>query len=66
TAAAQARWYGLDETSIMTSFMPLFHVAGMQASMSAGLYAGAALVIMTRWNRDLIPTLFARHRVTWW
>ncbi len=66
TAAAQAKWYGLDETSVMTSFMPMFHVAGMQASMSAGLYAGASLVIMTRWNRDLIPSLFARHRVTWW
>jgi fatty-acyl-CoA synthase len=66
TAAAQARWYGIDETSVMTSFMPMFHVAGMQASMSAGIYAGAALVIMTRWDRDLIPDLFIRHRVTWW
>lgn len=66
TAAAQARWYGLNEHSVMTCFMPLFHVAGMQASMSAGLYAGAALVLMTRWDRDLIPALFKRHRVTWW
>lgn len=66
TAAAQAKWYRLDETGVMTSFMPLFHVAGMQASMSAGLFAGAALVLMTRWNRDLIPTLFRRHHVTWW
>lgn len=66
TAAAQAKWYGLDETSVMTSFMPLFHVAGMQASMSAGLLSGAALVIMTRWDKDLIPVLFTRHNVTWW
>ncbi|WP_210188910.1 long-chain-fatty-acid--CoA ligase [Mesorhizobium sp. YR577] len=66
TAAAQAKWYGVDETSVMTSFMPLFHVAGMQASMSAGIFAGAALVIMTRWDRDLIPALFTRHHVTWW
>lgn len=66
TAAAQAKWYGVTESSVMTSFMPLFHVAGMQASMSAGLFAGAALVLMTRWNRDLIPALFRRHKVTWW
>jgi len=66
TAAAQAKWYGVDETAVMTSFMPMFHVAGMQASMSAGIFAGAALVIMTRWDRDLIPALFARHQVTWW
>lgn len=66
TAAAQAVWYTIGPESVMTSFMPLFHVAGMQASMSAGLFAGATLVLMTRWNRDLIPTLFRRHRVTWW
>jgi len=66
TAAAQARWYGLSELSVMSCFMPLFHVAGMQASMSAGLFAGAALVLMTRWDPDLIPALFTRHRVTWW
>jgi len=66
TAAAQAKWYGLDETSVMTAFMPLFHVAGMQVSMSAGLLAGAALVIMSRWDKTLIPTLFERHGVTFW
>lgn len=66
TAAAQAQWYGLDETSVVTAFMPMFHVAGMQNSMSAGLFAGAALVIMTRWDKSLIPTLFERHGVTLW
>jgi fatty-acyl-CoA synthase len=66
TAAAQAKWYGLDETSVVTAFMPLFHVAGMQASMSAGLFAGAALVIMSRWDKSLIPALFERHGVTYW
>lgn len=66
TAAAQTKWYRLDETSVMTAFMPLFHVAGMQASMSAGLLAGAALVLMTRWDRELIPALFERHGVTFW
>lgn len=66
SAVAQAVWYGLDETDVMTSFMPLFHVAGMQASMNAGLHAGAALVVMTRWDRDLIPRWFERHGVTWW
>ena len=66
TAIAQARWYGLRDDSVLTAFMPLFHVAGMQASMNAGLYAGGALVIMTRWNSDLIPELFERHGVTFW
>jgi len=66
TAVAQARWYRLDETSVLTAFMPLFHVAGMQASMAAGLFAGAALVVMTRWDKALVPALFSRHKVTFW
>jgi fatty-acyl-CoA synthase len=65
-AKAQAMWYRLDGTDVMTSFMPLFHVAGMMASMAAGLYAGASLILMTRWDAEAIPTLFRRHRPTWW
>lgn len=66
TAIAQAKWYRMSEQSVLTAFMPLFHVAGMQASMGAGLYAGGALVLMTRWNRDLVAPLFIRHGVTFW
>ena len=66
TAASQAKWYGTDATSVLTSFMPMFHVAGMQASMGMGLYAGAALVIMTRWDKDLIPACSSVIGVTYW
>ncbi|MEI4487375.1 long-chain-fatty-acid--CoA ligase [Frigidibacter sp. MR17.14] len=66
TALAQAKWYGITPDSVMTAFMPLFHVAGMQASMSNALSQGATLLLMTRWNRDLIPSLFLRHGVTFW
>jgi fatty-acyl-CoA synthase len=66
TGSLQAKWYGITPDSVMTAFMPLFHVAGMQASMSSGLSAGATLVLMTRWNRDLISPLFLRHGVTFW
>lgn len=66
TAAGQALWYGMDETSVLTAFMPLFHVAGMQFSMAAGLFAGAALVLTTRWDKALVPALLSRHRVTHW
>ena len=65
-AKAQVAWYRLDRQSVMTSFMPLFHVAGMMASMAAGIYAGAALILMTRWDAEAIPALFRRHRPTWW
>jgi fatty-acyl-CoA synthase len=63
---AQMRWYRLDSRSVMTSFMPLFHVAGMMASMTSAIQCGAALILMTRWDAEAIPALFRRHRPTWW
>jgi len=66
TALLQARWYGLGHDDVMTGFMPLFHVAGMQGSMNAAIVAGATLVLMARWDRDLIPDLFEAHGVTFW
>jgi fatty-acyl-CoA synthase len=66
TAVLQARWYGMGPDDVMTGFQPFFHVAGMQGSMNAAIVAGATLVIMARWNRDLIPDLFESHGVTFW
>jgi fatty-acyl-CoA synthase len=63
---AQVRWYRLGSQSVMTSFMPLFHVAGMMASMTSAIQCGAALILMTRWDAETIPALFRRHRPTWW
>jgi fatty-acyl-CoA synthase len=66
TAVLQARWYRLGHDDVMTGFMPLFHVAGMQGSMNAAIVAGATLVLMARWDKDLIPDLFETHGVTFW
>jgi len=66
TAVLQVRWYGLGHNDVMTGFMPLFHVAGMQGSMNAAIVAGATLVLMARWDKDLIPDLFEAHGVTLW
>lgn len=66
TAVAQAKWYGFDDASVLSAFMPLFHVAGMQVSMNAGIYAGATLLLMARWDKTLIPPLFARYGATFW
>lgn len=66
TAVLQARWYRLGGADVMTGFMPLFHVAGMQGSMNAAIVAGATLVLMARWDKDMIPDLFEAHGVTFW
>jgi fatty-acyl-CoA synthase len=66
TAVLQARWYRLGQGDVMTGFQPLFHVAGMQGSMNAAIVAGATLVLLARWDKDLIPDLFATYGVTFW
>lgn len=67
TAFAQALWYGYGAPdTVLTAFMPLFHVAGMQVSMNGGIAAGVTMVVMTRWDRDLIPPLFETYDVTFW
>jgi fatty-acyl-CoA synthase len=66
TAIAQAAWYRYDDDSVVTGFMPMFHVAGMQVSLNGGIVAGATVVIMARWDRDLISPLFTRYGVTIW
>ncbi|MBE9606342.1 AMP-binding protein [Acetobacteraceae bacterium H6797] len=66
TAIAQAEWYGYDDDTVITGFMPMFHVAGMQVSLNGGIVSGATVVIMARWDRDLISPLFMRYGVTLW
>ncbi len=66
TAVLQTRWYGMGKDDVMTAFMPLFHVAGMQGSMNSAITAGATLVLTARWDKDIIPPLFERYGVTFW
>lgn len=66
TAVAQAVWYDFVDTTVITAFMPLFHVAGMQFSLNGGISAGVTMAMMARWDRALIPPLFKRYRVTHW
>ncbi len=46
--------------------LPLFHVTGMQHSMNSPLYSGGAVVLMTRWDRELAAELIQRYEVTHW
>lgn len=66
TAEAQMRLYRMTAEDAVTAFLTLFHVAGMQASMNAALLAGSEIVIMTRWDRDLVPVLLADRQVSFW
>jgi fatty-acyl-CoA synthase len=66
SAVAMAKWYEYDDDTVVSGFMPLFHVSGMQVSMNAGLAAGGTVVLMMRWDRDLVAPLFEAFGVTVW
>jgi fatty-acyl-CoA synthase len=51
---------------VSLAVLPFFHVTGMQVSMNAQIYSGAAIVILPRWDRDVAGQLITRYRVTTW
>ena len=59
-------WNPASGDSVMLTTLPLFHVTGMQNSMNGPLYAGATIVVMTRWDRHTAAELIQRHGVTHW
>ncbi len=62
-----AMWSGAAAADHVTLVvLPMFHVTGMQVSMNASIYAGATLIIMPRWDRELAAQLIASHKVTSW
>ena len=62
-----AIWSGAGSSDHVTLVvLPMFHVTGMQVSMNSSIYAGATLVIMPRWDRDIAGRLISLHRVTTW
>ncbi|HEV2238541.1 MAG TPA: long-chain fatty acid--CoA ligase [Ktedonobacterales bacterium] len=64
--AGGVTWSQASSESVVLAALPLFHVTGMQGSMNATIYRGAAAVLLTRWNRDAAAELIQRHRVTGW
>jgi fatty-acyl-CoA synthase len=51
---------------VILAVLPFFHVTGMQGSMNAAMFTGAALVILPRWDRDVAGQLITRYAVSSW
>ncbi len=52
--------------NVSLAVVPMFHATGMISVMHSCVYAGAAMVIMPRWDRDLAGRLISRWRITHW
>ena len=64
TTLTLAHWHDSRQDACVLSVLPLFHVTGMQNAMNAPIYAGATLVLLPRWNKDVAAELIKRHRIT--
>ena len=60
------RWYSAAAESVFLATLPMFHVTGMQFSMNGPLFAGATIVMLTRWDRAVAATCIERYQVTAW
>ncbi len=64
TAMGTTHWNDGRQDACTLSVLPLFHVTGMQNGMNAPIYAGATIVLLPRWNRDVAANLISRYGVT--
>jgi fatty-acyl-CoA synthase len=66
TAVGGALWEGMRPHSVVLSTAPMFHVTGMQHSLNAGIYSGATIALLPRWNPAVAGYMIERYRVTHW
>jgi fatty-acyl-CoA synthase len=64
TLISTVLWDGRHQEDCLLSVLPLFHVTGMQNCMNAAIYAGATMVVLPRWDRDVAAALIQRYHVT--
>ncbi|SFD64312.1 long-chain fatty acid--CoA ligase [Paracidovorax konjaci] len=65
-AVASSLWGTATSESVTLAVVPMFHITGMVSMMHSSIYAGATLVMMPRWDRDLAGRLISQYRVTNW
>jgi fatty-acyl-CoA synthase len=65
-AIASSVWGNATAENVTLLVVPMFHITGMVSLMHANIYAGAAMVVMPRWDRELAGRLISRWKVTTW
>jgi fatty-acyl-CoA synthase len=64
TAVALCAWSGVTADGVPLSVLPMFHVTGMQSGLNGPVWAGATVVVMSRWDREACARLIEHHRIT--
>lgn len=66
TLVGGVQWFGRTQDAVYLSVLPFFHVTGMAGSMNGPLFAGATIVILSRWDRDVAALCIQRQRIGIW
>jgi fatty-acyl-CoA synthase len=65
-AVASGAWGNGTAENVTLCVVPMFHITGMVSLMHSTLYAGATMVVMPRWDRDVAGHLISKWKVTHW
>ncbi len=63
SVVASMQWFNTHQDSTTLSVLPFFHVTGMQGSMSGPLYHGSTMVVLPRWDREVVAQCIQRYRI---
>jgi fatty-acyl-CoA synthase len=66
TAVASMNWFAVQTEHTMLAVAPLFHVTGMQGSMNGPIYCGNTLVLLARWDRQVVAQCVERYGINSW
>lgn len=66
TLVGGINWFNCTQDTIYLSVLPFFHVTAMSGSMNGPIYAGATIVLLSRWDREVAATCIERYQITLW
>lgn len=65
-AVASQLWGSVSHEAVVLAVVPMFHITGTVSMMHTAIYAGATLVVMPRWDREVAGRLISLRKVTNW
>jgi fatty-acyl-CoA synthase len=63
---SSAVWHNKLANSRVLATLPLFHVTGLVHSLLSPVYAGSAMVLLTRWDREAALSAIETYQCTHW
>jgi fatty-acyl-CoA synthase len=64
--AVSGQWSHGGPEAVTLGVVPMFHITGMLLCALGAVFAGATVVLMPRWDRELAGRLISHYRVTHW